>query len=59
MRGFRDRTAGLLQRILGIRARVEVLPPGLPPQDPTSRRGGWWMTATYFASLNRKLEKER
>ena len=58
MRRFRDQTAGLLQRILGIRARVEVLPPdSLPRTDFKARRVV--DDRDVFRELNRKLEKER
>ena len=58
MRRFRDQTAGLLQRILGIRARVEVLPPdSLPRTDFKARRVV--DDRDVFREFNRKLEKER
>ena len=58
MRGFRDQTAGLLQRIMGIRVRVEALPPdSLPRTDFKARRVV--DDRDVFRELNRKLEKER
>ena len=57
LRAFRDRTAGLLQRILGIRVRVEALAPDtLPRTDFKARRVV--DDRDVFRELNRKLEKE-
>ena len=58
LRAFRDKTAGLLQRMLGIRVRVEALPPdSLPRTDFKARRVV--DDRDVFRELNRKLEKER
>ena len=58
LRSFRDETAGLLQRIMGIRVRVEALAPdSLPRTDFKARRVV--DDRDVFRELNRKLEKER
>ena len=55
---FRDKTAGLLQRTLGIRTKVEVMAPdSLPRTDFKARRVV--DDREVFRDLNQKLEKER
>ncbi len=56
--GFRDRTAGLLQRTLGLRTQVEVAPPGsLPRTDFKARRVV--DDRDVFREFHQKLEKGR